>query len=188
MSWEEKDQERLEMWEQRKKVEKEKKSAGVESRATVAHLCWPVFFEVITGWLETLRAGQWTSHAAPHTFKPVSLCRDVCRRLTHQRVGITGMFLACRFCTYQGKTCVMTTCHVRRPWFVCVCIIRVRLTKKVQRNEAFDWQTRATYRKVELLNFYGKHKGFEGLQESEKDKSDDQKSILSTKLYLCRIS
>lgn len=99
------------------------------------------------------------------------ICSEVCRRLTHEPVGITGMFLPCRFRTYQRKTCVMTTCHVLRSWFVCIWIIRVILTEKVPRNEAFDRQNQVPKRKLELLNFCGKHKGFQEQQETEKDRS-----------------
>lgn len=77
--------------------------------------------------LGTFRAGQWTSHAKPHTFRPVSRRGDVaCLDLhthtntdtaqTHKYVSMhtpmAGDFLGMQVRTYRGLTSLMTTCPV----------------------------------------------------------------------------
>lgn len=171
----------------------EKKSVGRTEGGVSSPQCWPVSFEVITGWLGTFKAGQWTSHARPHTFRPVSRCGDVARldlhthtntctdtEQTHKYVGmhtptwrrllghagthipghdILNDYLPCL--QKQRLRCLCRYCWGRNEkkkkstWTVAGAFLK---------SHDFDWQHWAPERKLECLDFCGKHKRTERVE------------------------
>lgn len=150
-------------------------------------LGWPVSFEVITGWLETLRAGQWTSHARPHTFRPVSRCGDgACLDVHTQKKKHNTMTQSRHtYLDVHTQTSVQLLGHagahipgkhtpndylpLQKQRLGCLCRCywgRIGGKKRspgtlagfFSKFHAFDWQHWTPERKLECLNFRGKHK------------------------------
>lgn len=104
-------------WDERKKKEqvmgtikgmdweRRKKRQWGQVGGVTSPFCWPVFFEVSTGWLGTPRAGQRTSHSRLHTFKTLSQSSRVGCLDLHTRTNLS-----------QALSRHKTVRHAGDPW------------------------------------------------------------------------